>query len=88
MAEIKNVFDILYSTKKEDENSGLGLFLTKEAIENIGGSIVIESQINVFTEVTIVLPFTLKKEKKAYHPKLIKPDQKNLTKKASDSSFI
>jgi len=85
---IKNVFDILYSTKKEDENSGLGLFLTKEAIENIGGSIVIESQINVFTEVTIVLPFTLKKEKKAYHPKLIKADQKNLTKKASDSSFI
>ncbi len=48
------VFDIFFSTKKD--GTGIGLAITKKFIEDMGGTIKINSKVNVGTEVLISLP--------------------------------
>lgn len=52
--EISNIFDPFYTTK--DSGTGLGLPLSLNIINNIGGRILIESSINVGTKVTLIIP--------------------------------
>jgi signal transduction histidine kinase len=48
------VFEPFYSTK--DKGSGLGLAISKRLVEQLGGSVGIESQIGLGTIVTVILP--------------------------------
>lgn len=51
---LKNVFEPFFSTK--EKGSGLGLAISKRLIDQIGGSIDIQSEINVGTKVSLILP--------------------------------
>lgn len=54
-AERERIFDIFYSTKGA-KGTGLGLAVVKKVVEEHGGSIAVESELNVGTEFTILLP--------------------------------
>ncbi|UCG61192.1 MAG: sensor histidine kinase [Candidatus Zixiibacteriota bacterium] len=54
--ELKKIFAPFYTTKQS--GSGLGLFLTKKIVEEMGGEIDIESRKNEKTELIINLPRT------------------------------
>ena len=56
---IDKVFDPFFTTKTTGEASGIGLYLSREIIQNIGGDISVVSEKGVFTEFTIIIP-TLK----------------------------
>jgi signal transduction histidine kinase len=51
-----HIFTMFYRANKTLPGSGLGLYIVKEAIEKLGGTIKIESQINVGTKFLIVIP--------------------------------
>ncbi len=53
---IDKIFDPFFTTKTTGEASGVGLYLSKEIIQDHGGDITVESEKNVFTEFTITLP--------------------------------
>lgn len=55
--ELKKIFTPFYTTKQS--GSGLGLFLTKKIIEEMGGEVNIESRKGEMTELMINLPKTL-----------------------------
>jgi len=64
LATITNPFEQVSSSYARDhEGSGLGLSITKELAEMHGGSLSIESQINVGTTVTVKLPYKAKAPK-------------------------
>ncbi|MDD2540371.1 MAG: ATP-binding protein [Desulfuromonadaceae bacterium] len=53
---IDRIFDRYYTTKKPGEGTGLGLFVTKNLVENMGGKIAVTSRIGGGTTFTITLP--------------------------------
>ena len=53
---IEKIFDFGFTTKKQGKGTGLGLALSKKIIEEHGGKIEVESQINKGTTFTITLP--------------------------------
>ncbi len=55
-ALLSRVFDESFTTKPLDKGRGLGLFLCKTLIEQIGGRIELESTLNVGTTARVVLP--------------------------------
>jgi len=57
---IEKIFDPFFTTKTTAEASGVGLYLSKEIIQNHGGDITVESEKNNYTEFTITLPKTAK----------------------------
>ena len=58
--DINHVFDEFYRAENariiEKEGTGLGLAITKKIIESYGGDITVESQVNIGTKFTIILP--------------------------------
>ncbi len=52
----ERIFEMFYRANTNSEGSGLGLFLVKETIEKIGGSVKIESEVNKGTLFTVHLP--------------------------------
>lgn len=58
--ELESIFEPFYkvdpSRSRESGGSGLGLSIVKTIIEKHNGEIVFESEMNVFTKVTVVLP--------------------------------
>ena len=55
--EVRNkIFDPFYTTKPPEENSGLGLAISKNIIHSLGGDISVSSELHVGTVVTIRLP--------------------------------
>jgi len=52
---VARVFEMFYRVNDKNVGSGLGLFIVKETIEKLGGSISISSQVNIGTEVKINL---------------------------------
>ena len=50
------VFDPFFTTKTTDEAAGVGLYLSREIIQNHGGDITVSSAKDEFTEFTITLP--------------------------------
>ena len=56
---IDKIFDPFFTTKTTGEASGVGLYLSREIIQNYGGDITVKSQKDEFTEFSIILP-TLK----------------------------
>ncbi len=57
-AEIDRIFDPFFTTKAAKNGTGLGLSLSYGIIQNHGGTIRVESQVNKGTTFTIRLPFS------------------------------
>lgn len=56
-AEIQDkIFNPFFTTKKTGGGSGLGLAMTKKIIGDLGGALSLESQVELGTTVTILLP--------------------------------
>ncbi len=53
---IDRIFDRYFTTKKPGEGTGLGLFVTKSLVENMGGKIEVTSRIGGGTIFTVTLP--------------------------------
>ena len=53
---IDKIFDPFFTTKTTSEASGVGLYLSREIIQNHGGDISAKSKKNEFTEFYIILP--------------------------------
>jgi two-component system sensor histidine kinase HydH len=53
---IDRIFDRYFTTKKPGEGTGLGLFVTKSLIENMGGNITVTSRSDMGTMFTVTLP--------------------------------
>jgi len=47
---------MFYRATHSSPGTGLGLYISKEITDKIGGSISIESTLGIGTEVTIILP--------------------------------
>lgn len=50
------IFDMFFVTNNDNKGTGLGLYIVKEAIENINGEISVDSKINVGTKFTVTIP--------------------------------
>ncbi|MBM4153739.1 MAG: response regulator [Lentisphaerae bacterium] len=55
-ANLKRVFEPFFTTKKEGKGTGLGLFITKQVVEDHEGRIEITSRTGEGTRVSILLP--------------------------------
>ncbi len=55
---IHKIFDPFFTTKTTGEASGVGLYLSREVIQNYGGDIQVKSQKDEYTEFTITIPTT------------------------------
>ena len=53
---IDKIFDPFFTTKPTGEAAGVGLYLSREIIQNLGGDISVKSEKDVYTEFTITLP--------------------------------
>ena len=56
---VDKVFDPFYTTKTTAEAAGVGLYLSREIIQNHGGDISVRSEQGKYTEFTIVLPIII-----------------------------
>jgi signal transduction histidine kinase len=57
---LKKVFDMFFRAHEGSQGSGLGLYIVKETLAKLGGSIVVRSQIGEGSVFTIELPKTRK----------------------------
>jgi signal transduction histidine kinase len=55
-AALARIFDPYFTTKKPGEGTGLGLFVTRTLLENLGGAIAVRSRVGEGTVFTITLP--------------------------------
>ncbi len=55
--DMAKIFESFFTTKREGEGTGLGLPLVKRLIEANGGRVEVESQVNVGSTFTLLLPF-------------------------------
>lgn len=53
---VNKIFDPFFTTKTTGEASGVGLYLSREIIQNYGGDIHVKSEKNKYSEFTITLP--------------------------------
>ena len=53
---VNRIFDRYFTTKKPGEGTGLGLFVTKSLVENMGGDIRVASRIGGGTTFSVTLP--------------------------------
>ncbi len=58
------IFDMFYRASKQSTGSGLGLYIVKETIEKLKGSISVESQKSVGSKFTVIIPNLLNDESK------------------------
>jgi signal transduction histidine kinase len=52
----QNIFDMFYRASEISEGSGLGLYIVKETLEKLGGSIRVESTLGVGSAFTFTIP--------------------------------
>jgi signal transduction histidine kinase len=62
--DMARIFDSFFTTKKEGEGTGLGLSLVKRLIEANEGKIEVESQVNIGSTFTLLLPFNPPQQEK------------------------
>ena len=52
------VFDMFYRAHKSAEGSGIGLYIVRETVRKLGGSILLKTEEGAYTEFNILLPNT------------------------------
>lgn len=57
-SELEHVFKLFYKIDHEQEGKGMGLFLVKSQVEQLGGKVVIESELDRGTQFTITIPWS------------------------------
>lgn len=55
-AHLPKIFNMFYRANKDSQGSGLGLYIVKEAMNKLNGTIQVSSQVGVGTTFTLVLP--------------------------------
>ncbi|MCX6353131.1 MAG: PAS domain-containing sensor histidine kinase, partial [Bacteroidetes bacterium] len=50
------IFDMFFRGNQDSKGSGLGLYITKKAVEKLGGEIILQTEAEKFTRFTISLP--------------------------------
>lgn len=50
------VFEMFYRASSKKQGSGLGLYICKETVEKLGGTLTLESKVGVGTTLTMLLP--------------------------------
>ena len=55
-ASLERIFEPYFTTKKAGEGTGLGLYVTRTLLENLGGRIEVSSSIGEGTSFTVTLP--------------------------------
>ncbi len=50
------VFDMFYRASEQSDGSGLGMYIVKQCIDRLGGTIDIESELGEGTKITIEIP--------------------------------
>ena len=53
---VHKIFDMFYRASENSKGSGLGLYITKETIAKLGGTINVQSEFGVFTSFEISIP--------------------------------
>ena len=67
---IDKIFDMFYRVSDETDGTGLGLYIVKETIKKLNGSIEVSSRVNEGTTFKVVLPLTAVSNKKiGFHEK-------------------
>jgi signal transduction histidine kinase len=54
---IEKLFDPFFTTKTTSEAAGVGLYLSREIVQNHGGDITVKSVKDEYSEFTIILPY-------------------------------
>ena len=54
---LNKIFDPFFTTKTTAEAAGVGLYLSREIVQNHGGDILVKSRKDEYSEFTITLPF-------------------------------
>jgi two-component system NtrC family sensor kinase len=54
--KLKTIFEPFYSTKEKGKGTGLGLFISYGIMKKLGGTILVESEVNKGTTFTVELP--------------------------------
>lgn len=54
--KIANVFDMFYRASERSEGSGLGLYIVKDVVDKLEGTIAVDSKLGVGTTFTLTLP--------------------------------
>lgn len=68
---LPNIFGMFYRATERSKGSGLGLFLVKETLEVLEGSIKVDSTYQLGTSVTIIIPNHKKPKKPIKEPKSV-----------------
>jgi PAS domain S-box-containing protein len=55
-ADLQKIFDMFYRASEQSQGSGLGLYIVKNAVDKLGGDVVVESARGLGTTFTITLP--------------------------------
>jgi two-component system, sensor histidine kinase and response regulator len=61
---LNEVFNLFTRATQKNVGTGLGLYMVKEAVEQMGGKINLESQINEGTTFTVILPSLIRNSQK------------------------
>ena len=51
-----NVFDMFFRATEKSEGSGLGMYIVKQAIEKLNGSVTVTSELNKGTQIRVEIP--------------------------------
>jgi PAS domain S-box-containing protein len=58
-SHLGKIFDMFYRASENSKGSGLGLYIARETIAKLGGSIKVESEFGEFTKFEIIIPNVL-----------------------------
>nr|WP_322785951.1 ATP-binding protein [Pseudodesulfovibrio piezophilus] len=61
-SDLKQIFDPFFSTRKKTGGTGLGLSITYGLVQELGGSMTVESEVGVGTAFTVTMPLTITKK--------------------------
>lgn len=53
---LAKIFEMFYRATEQSDGSGIGLYIVKNAVDKLGGTISVESELGVGTTFTIILP--------------------------------
>ena len=50
------IFDMFFRASEKSNGSGLGLYIVKQTVEKLGGTITLESKVHIGTKITVDIP--------------------------------